>query len=253
MMSFQEGNFSITTQSSLTPIHYYLLKWIALMTMLTDHIAICFLEENSSPYIVMRTIGRLAFPLFCFSLVESFWFTKDRKRHFFRLAMIMLISEIPFNLMERGTLFAPDYQNVCVTLCIGYISLWLCNLEVTQKWKPVLRMSYCILIGSIFAILNQLLQADYYWNGIVLILLLDFSKKRNRKVLFQIVALMIFAFFTENMYCMIAVLDVLFFNYDFGLSDKEIMKKVIKNQTMKRFCSIFYPLHLFVLYFCKSN
>ena len=41
-------------------------------TMLTNHIAIYFLEENSSPYIVKRTVGRLAFPLFCFSLVGSF-------------------------------------------------------------------------------------------------------------------------------------------------------------------------------------
>ena len=82
-----------------------LLKWIAILTMLIDHIGAALLEigllpqianavlaGNSFDYVmkdytfwyglddVLRSIGRLAFPLFCFLLVEGFLHTKNVKQ-----------------------------------------------------------------------------------------------------------------------------------------------------------------------------
>ena len=50
----------------------FALKIIAVVTMLIDHIAMAFLAQGSSLYMVMRSIGRLSFPIYCFLLVEGF-------------------------------------------------------------------------------------------------------------------------------------------------------------------------------------
>ena len=68
------------------------LKWIAIVTMLIDHTGAAVLEKMliSGKYgevsaanplyqtdMVLRGIGRLAFPIFCFLLVEGFLHTKN--------------------------------------------------------------------------------------------------------------------------------------------------------------------------------
>mgnify|MGYP002857740359 CR=1 FL=1 len=237
--------------SPLTGVHYYFLKWIAIFTMLTDHIASCFLTENSLPYLIMRTIGRLAFPLFCFSLVESFWFTKDRKKHLLRLAMITLLSEIPFNLMERGHFFAPDYQNVCFTLCMGYIGLWLCDMDFVNGWNRFFKFIYFLTVFSLLALLNQAIHADYGFQGILLIGMFHFARNYEKKIPFQLIALLLFAFLEQNPFCFVVVVDTLFINTDFGLSKNDSMKKATKNKMMKQFCGFFYPAHLLFLFFLK--
>ena len=101
------------------------LKIIAMITMLIDHIgaAVCMrmmlaegfgdlngaAEETIkawvtvhadlySTYYMFRMIGRIAFPIFCFLLVEGFKHTKDAKKYAIRLFAFALISEIPFDL-----------------------------------------------------------------------------------------------------------------------------------------------------------
>ena len=57
----------------------FTLKIIAVVTMLIDHIAMAFLAQGSSLYMVMRSIGRLSFPIYCFLLVEGFYHTENKK------------------------------------------------------------------------------------------------------------------------------------------------------------------------------
>lgn len=79
----------------------FALKLVALISMFIDHSAFVlymhnFMNENI--YILLRGIGRLAFPIYCFLLVNGFMHTSNRLRYVSRLMLFAVISQIPFAL-----------------------------------------------------------------------------------------------------------------------------------------------------------
>ncbi|MCF2594921.1 hypothetical protein I6E11_14235, partial [Bacteroides caecigallinarum] len=94
------------------------LKLIAIILMCIDHIA-CFLYPNEwlsnilttignkdiTVYFLMRAIGRMAFPIFSFLIVEGFIHTHNRFKYGRNLLIFALISEIPWNLVHQNTIF----------------------------------------------------------------------------------------------------------------------------------------------------
>jgi len=119
------------------------LKWIAIITMLIDHIAasfyIMYIETNNltgAPvviYEVMRCIGRIAFPIFIFLLIEGFTHTRNVGKYMLRLFLFALISEVPFDLAFMHEWYYPEYQNVFFTLFLGLLSIWLIR-QIEEKW-----------------------------------------------------------------------------------------------------------------------
>lgn len=80
-------------------ISSYILKIIALVSMFVDHAGYTLALSNkmsASPYIVMRSLGRMAFPLYAFLLVNGFEKTRDRIKYLSRLCVFAVISQIPF-------------------------------------------------------------------------------------------------------------------------------------------------------------
>ena len=74
------------------------LRLLAVITMLIDHTAHVLLPVSSPFYMPMRIIGRLAFPIFCFLLVEGAFYTRSRKKYLWRMAASAFISVIPFDM-----------------------------------------------------------------------------------------------------------------------------------------------------------
>ena len=71
------------------------LKITAMLSMLCDHIAFVLVPAADYPslYYIMRAVGRIAFPLFCFMLVEGYIYTHNREKYIIRLAVFAVISD----------------------------------------------------------------------------------------------------------------------------------------------------------------
>ena len=68
-----------------------LLKLVAIIAMLADHVGGAFFPEVG-PF---RWIGRLAFPIFCYCMTVGLLYTRDVKRYLGRLAVFAAVSQ-PF-------------------------------------------------------------------------------------------------------------------------------------------------------------
>lgn len=94
------------------------LKLIAAALMLIDHVGAILLPET----VILRCIGRLAFPIFAFFIAEGYAHTRRFGRYLLRMAIWAAVSEIPFNL-EFGHFFVPGRQNVLWTFCLALLTL----------------------------------------------------------------------------------------------------------------------------------
>ncbi len=159
------------------------LKYIAIITMLIDHIGAILvlpmvyeLGVESSVYVfyqILRNIGRIAFPIFCFFLVEGFCYTRNVKKYAFRLFLFALISEIPFDLGFYGKLFYTGGQNVYFTLLIGLgvmIGLKYVDLKGIQSEGKLVAAR--IAVTAIGCFLAVILETDYHMYGVLSIVVL---------------------------------------------------------------------------------
>lgn len=79
----------------------FTLKITALISMFIDHSAFVLFLHNiidQDMYILLRGIGRLAFPIYCFLLVNGFRHTSNRQNYVYRLMLFAGISQLPFTM-----------------------------------------------------------------------------------------------------------------------------------------------------------
>ncbi len=91
-------------------------------------------------YDLMRLMGRMAFPIFCFLMVEGFQKTGDVKKYLARLGIFAIVSEIPFDLAICGKWFALGHQNVFFTLFLGLFTLCCMEYFATNQLPKVWRI-----------------------------------------------------------------------------------------------------------------
>lgn len=239
------------------------LKIIACITMLTDHIGATLIANGVwqhwsltqaeqakwlSYYNLLRTIGRLAFPIFCFLLVEGFIYTRNWKKYALRLGIFALLSEVPFDLAIWGQPFYWGAQNVYFTLLIGILTL--AGIRAAEKrfyrignmspTAPVLILG----IAAVGSVIASAAKTDYKFAGIILIVLFYVARQRG------ITGYLITAawlFFTEASLLLFqiggaaGILPVMLYNGKRG------------QWNLKYLFYIFYPLHLLALYLINRS
>lgn len=170
------------------------VKLVGIITMFIDHFAAAVLARvlifqirlyGERPdllydvYQVLRMVGRLGFPIFCFLLVEGFQKTGNRAKYALRLGLFALISEVPFDLAFSAKILEFDYQNVYFTLFLGMLALCAYDFLSTLKLPAVVRCLLCGAALSLFMILAELLNTDYGGMGVLTITVIYILRRSN--------------------------------------------------------------------------
>ena len=97
-----------------------MLRLLAMLTMLIDHIGVIFFPDD----IIFRLVGRLAFPLFAWGIARGYRYTSSLKRYAIRLLALGIISQYPYMI-----LFQTQTLNICITFFISLISQKLYDIK----------------------------------------------------------------------------------------------------------------------------
>lgn len=275
------------------------LKMVAITTMLIDHLGAGLLLPllslpPTSPlstndhgisflfhrylltyefYSLLRIIGRSAFPIFCFLLVEGLLHTSSRGKYLLRLLLFSFLSEIPFNLALFGGLRNANHQNVFFTLAIGLAVIWGMDeilhsdhllrfrekgLRFHEKNRlfhekdrfflqkkgglpsellSILPYASCLLLVLLGAGLANLLHTDYGAIGVLLIVLFYCFRKHRFLASFLGWSLLSATLYLES-YSFPAFLLRFFYNG----------KRGFLRGRAKYLFYFFYPLHLLLIY-----
>lgn len=141
------------------------LQLIAMATMLTDHIGILLGEELG----ILRCIGRIAFPLYAFSVTEGFYKTRDRKNYAARLFGLALLSEpfydmLHYDLVTQGTQALAD-QNVIWTLLASVLAMMAVKSSLPKLMKVMAwvgAFAAVMVMGSDYSVLGVALCGLYF-------------------------------------------------------------------------------------------
>ena len=221
-------------------------KIIACITIFNDHVGAVIIERYLLTMkgqedivmqildMVLRLIGRLGFPMFCFLLIEGFFYSRNRFRYAMRLLAFCIISEIPFNLAISGQLWSQNYQNVFFTLYIGFILMILLNAleqRVENKWIRMIGNIGIIAVGAVAA---EYLHTDYGACGVLTIIAM-YLMRRNKMHRMLAGCIVLTVCMPIEFTSFFALIPVKLYNGKRGLSLKYVFY-------------LFYPLHLLLLY-----
>ncbi|MCQ2467832.1 MAG: conjugal transfer protein TraX [Clostridia bacterium] len=248
-----------------------MLHIIAMLFMLSDHMWSTLLPTQ----VWMTCIGRIAFPIFAFMLVEGYFHTRSFKKYLLRMLIFALISEIPFNLMMGGVI-NPFDQNVMWTFLLALLGMKLMEL-IKRKWRkafdkhiakssktkyiPVVLVTIgwgalIALVVLLFYILGMITFVDYHGEGILMVF--AFFILRGRKWWNYI------AQFIAMYYINVTLLGSLYypvsifgFQFDFYQQAFGLLALIPiwlykgrqghHSKPFKYFCYAFYPVHMLIL------
>ena len=238
----------------------FVLKIIAMVTMLIDHASIAYFEQISW----MNLIGRIAFPIFAFQISEGYIHTKNLKKYFLRLFLFALISQIPFMLFLSTYIDIEELiftelltLNIFFTLFVGLLAIFLydkvihnnikfnTNKKVDYIFKQIIGFTIAILLG----ILAEVCHFDYGFFGIAIIFMFYLFKNNKLAMVISYITACILKYGIPiisngfNIWYILlgifTILPIIFICFYNGKQGKKV----------KYLLYIFYPVHLLILYF----
>lgn len=234
------------------------MKMIAVIAMLIDHTAATVLERMLlrqalprgvpggyeswwSVYFALRAVGRIAFPIYCFFIVEGFHCSRDRRKYALRLLLFALISEIPFDLALRGRPFFWGYSNVFFTLFLGLVTImaidWSFGKLSSQKASVLgaqkVGIAAALLLAD-FLLAELLLHTDYGVTGVLAIVVIYLLYQKRLLGFALAVTLLALLLGAIELWALFGLIPLYFYNGTRG-------------RQAKYFFYAFYPAHLFIL------
>lgn len=227
------------------------IKWIAIITMVIDHLRYITIIHDLGFNNVLTIIGRIAFPMFCFIMAINFKRIIDQnntqaiKTYLINLTVFSVFSEFPYRLLDSNKFVL----NVMPTLLLSMVLLIIIFKKFKYKWLALTAFfSIIIPISPIFmyGIIGIILPASC-------ILLLN-----KRKIIFIVLPMILSALcnlqyfyhtlatigFTLTI-VLIAVFSMLAIPLAFFILKQKITFKVYQ---VGSWGYSFYPIHLFIFY-----
>lgn len=230
------------------------IKYIAVIAMLIDHIAWCFVDTYTAAGEIMHVIGRITAPVMTYFLVEGFHHTRSVNRYLLRLGIFAAVSYIPFVFMEFGTLpiviedgsiSVNPLQGVIYTFFLTVLSLKVRHSKTLHPFAKIAEIvGLCIL--SIIG--------DWFCFPIVWAMLFDKYRGSFKKqaIAFAVSSVIMVTVMTAGFGggigdlfqygVLLALIPIWLYNGERG--------KVF-GKADKWFFYIFYPLHMLILGFLK--
>ena len=218
-----------------------ILKIIAAFSMAIDHIGVILFPDN----MLLRLIGRIAFPIFAFLIAEGCRYTKNKPRYFFVMAFFAVVFQAFY------TLFTEDmYLNIFFTLSFAILIIYsLQFFSSAMKNKSVHKIIFSaasvILIISCVYITGQYFLIDYGLWGCMLpafAYVIPHGQGLYRKILRT-------SLFAVGMFPLIGSVRIPVQAYEFlALIPLFFYNGKRGKYNMKYFFYIFYPLHMVIIY-----
>lgn len=251
----------------LSTNRFYILKWVACITMLVFHATSCFTEQGSETYLASFAISRFAMPLFVLCMVESFYFTKNRFKHFVSIIAIAIVVAFPYNYVRFGEFVyqVKEGRNICLALANCFLMLLLMQADAS-KLKPdwaadwygkALNILWHISLVGLFAIANFTTNLEYGWKIVLLTYFFSLAHeskdKRCKRIGYCAAVLFTGAVMFEEikwiavMYIPVAALIWYIFSVSAVKKFDDRRIAFLTSKATKYFLRYFYPLHFIVL------
>lgn len=231
------------------------LHIMAMLFMLCDHMWATIIPGNDW----LTCIGRIAFPIFAFMIVEGYFHTGNLRKYVIRLLLLALVSEIPFNLMYSSSWIFPFHQNVIWTLLMG-LGLIHVNECVGKRGKSI----FCIFIGAITVVVGffvgLITMVDYNGVGVLTVLVFYFFRQRKWWSFFgQLVVLYYLNVeVLGGFYYEVSILGMNFQLVQQGLALLALIpiwlyrgRQGYHSKWFRYLCYSFYPMHMLLLYILR--
>jgi hypothetical protein len=210
------------------------LKWIALTTMTIDHVGAILYPEQT----VLRLIGRLSFPLYCYLIVLGVESTRNVRSYFIRLFIFALVSQVPFYLALGVGPF--ESFNIFFTLSFGVLFIFFLKKKSLLVFLPLLASS---------------LNFDYSIYGILLIgsMYILRGDEKSGAASIVLLNLLFLPMWPAQIFSLLSLPIILLYNSGSLKIHREPKGKTAYPFWRKYFFYLYYPLHLTLLYIVKLN
>ncbi|RCW47843.1 TraX family protein [Paenibacillus prosopidis] len=135
------------------------IQFLAMLTMLIDHIGLVWFSENE----IWRIIGRLALPFYAYAIVLGYCRTRDINRYLKRVGWIALISQLPYQFafyrLEVNT--------------VGTLFVCLLLLYLLDRWNGKLVIQIIAAVGA--ALLVEVSPFSYGAYAVLLVLIYRYA------------------------------------------------------------------------------
>jgi len=192
-MDYILSESSSSVEKKSRGINRFVLKIIAYVFMLTDLVGAYIFETHifdinelaadgaasghTTAHLIdlfLRLAGGIAFPLFCFLIVEGLLHTSDIRKYVLRLAVTAVVTEFIWDMVNGSVFLDMSSQNPLFTLLIGLIVIALLN---RFKGNTVVA-ALCACGGIVMcSFINS--QFGTFGYGVILIIIMYYTREKK--------------------------------------------------------------------------